>query len=58
MTITTNIQITESGEIYRANVTHPCGHVYKSASGWNSDAAARRHGQNLLKCACSACPSR
>jgi hypothetical protein len=56
--MTTTIQTTESAGIYRANVTHPCGHVYKSESGWNTEASARRHGQNLAKCACSTCRSR
>jgi len=49
------IAVHESAGIYRVEVTHPCGHVFKSTTGWNDAAGAKRHGEALLACACGVC---
>jgi hypothetical protein len=55
MDTTAQITITESAGIFRANVIRPCGHTFRSPSGWNSATAAKRHGRNLAACACGTC---
>jgi len=53
-----NMTVTENATSFKVAVTHPCGHTFKSDCGWNSEAAARRHGRNLLSCVCGTCRSR
>jgi len=46
------------GPVYRVEVRHECGHLYRSDCGWNTPAAAHAHGAMLLLQACSTCRDR
>jgi len=49
------VLIESHAQSYSVQVVHPCRHVYRSDVRWNTESAAKRHGQKLLACACSVC---